>query len=139
MNPIRRGLHSRVCVADTSHVPWHEKHGWAREESAMRRQTLLRRLLIATGAVVVLLIVALGPSVIAHFTKQPKQPALATVEQESFPVLATAAGQLVPANLENVNFTIAGQVQTIAVQVGAKVNAGQSLATLNDSSQQSVL
>jgi macrolide-specific efflux system membrane fusion protein len=105
----------------------------------MRRQTLLRRLLIATGAVVVLLIVGFGPSVITHFTKQPKQPALATVEQESFPVLATAAGQLVPANLENVNFTIAGQVQTIAVQVGAKVNAGQSLATLNDSSQQSVL
>lgn len=102
----------------------------------MKRQTLLRRLLIAAGAIVVLVIIAFGPSVIAHFTKQQKDPALATVARRSFPVLDSASGVLQPGNLENVNFTIAGQVQTITAQVGAKVTAGQVIATLNDSSQQ---
>ncbi len=102
----------------------------------MKRQTLLRKLLIAAGAIVVLLIIAFGPSVIAHFSKQQKTPALATVARRSFPVLDSASGVLQPGNLENVNFTIAGQVQTITAQVGAKVTAGQVIATLNDSSQQ---
>jgi macrolide-specific efflux system membrane fusion protein len=102
----------------------------------MRRQTLLRRLLIAGGVVVVLLIVAFGPIVIAHFTKKPTDPQLATAAYRSFPVLASATGVLQPGGLENVNFTIPGTVQTITAQVGAKVTAGQVLATLNASNQQ---
>jgi RND family efflux transporter MFP subunit len=46
---------------------------------------------------------------------------------------------LQPGGLENVNFTIAGQVQTVTARVGAKVTVGQVLATLNDSSQQAEL
>jgi RND family efflux transporter MFP subunit len=105
----------------------------------MKRQTLLRRLLIAAGAIVVLVIIAFGPSVIAHFSKQQKTPALETVARRSFPVLASASGSLQPGNLENVNFTIAGQVSGIGVQTGEKVTAGQLLATLNDANEQAEL
>jgi macrolide-specific efflux system membrane fusion protein len=105
----------------------------------MRRQTLLRRLLIAAGAVVVLLIVAFGPMVINQLSKPKAIPALATAEDRSFPVLATASGVLQPGNLENVNFTISGQVEAIDVTVGEKVTAQQPLAKLNDSSQQAEL
>ncbi|HEY6469596.1 MAG TPA: efflux RND transporter periplasmic adaptor subunit [Candidatus Dormibacteraeota bacterium] len=100
---------------------------------------MLRRLLIAAGAVVVLLIVAFGPMVIAQFTKVKPKPALQTAEDRSFPVLATASGVLQPGNLENVNFTISGQVATIGVTVNEKVAAGQPLANLNDGSQQAEL
>jgi membrane fusion protein, macrolide-specific efflux system len=102
----------------------------------MRRQTLLRRLLIAAGVLVVLLIVAFGPSVINHLTKPVKDPSLATAEDRSFPVLATASGFLQPGALENVNFTIAGTVQSVNVNVGDKVTLGQVIARLNDSTQQ---
>ena len=105
----------------------------------MRRQTLLRRLLIAAGVIVVLLIVAFGPSVVNHFTKPPKDPSLATAEDRSFPVLATATGVLQPGGLENVNFIIAGQVQSVNVHVGDKVTLGEVVGTLNDSSQQAEL
>jgi|GEM_PF-3066317 len=102
----------------------------------MRRQTLLRRLVIAAGAVLVLVMIAFGPMVIAHFTKTKATPELATAEDRSFPVLATASGVLQPGNLQNVNFTISGQVQSITATVGEKVTLGESLATLNDSNQQ---
>jgi membrane fusion protein, macrolide-specific efflux system len=102
----------------------------------MRRQTLLRRLLIVGGVVVVIAFVAFGPMVLAHFTKAKVSPALATAENRTFPVLATASGVLQPGNLENVNFTISGQVQSINVAVGQKVTANQQVATLNDSNQQ---
>jgi macrolide-specific efflux system membrane fusion protein len=105
----------------------------------MGRQTLLRRLLIAGGVVVVLLIVVIGPLVINHFTKPTKDPQLATAADRSFPVLANATGVLQPGGLEYVNFTIAGTVQSIAAQVGAKVTAGEVLATLNNSNQQAEL
>jgi macrolide-specific efflux system membrane fusion protein len=105
----------------------------------MKTQTLLRRLFIAAGVVVVLLAVAFGPTVIAHFTKKQVPPALATAADQSFPVLATASGVLQPGQLENVNFPIAGQVQSVTVQVGSKVTVRQPLATLNDSTQQAEL
>ena len=100
----------------------------------MKRQTLLRRLLIAAGAIVVLVIVAFGPTRHSPTSQSNRrQPALATVADRSFPVLAIASGVLQPGNLENVNFTIAGQVQPIYAQVESKVTAHQVLATLNDS------
>ena len=102
----------------------------------MRRQTLLRKLMIAAGAVLVLVLITFGPMVIAHFTKLKVTPALATAEDRTFPVLATASGVLQPGNLENVNFTISGQVQGITATAGTKVTAGEPLATLNDSNQQ---
>ena len=102
----------------------------------MRRQTLLRRLLIAAGVVVVLVFIAFGPTVLSHFTKAKVSPQLATVEPRTFNVLATASGVLQPGNLENVNFTISGQVQAVNVSIGEKVNANQLLASLNDSTQQ---
>ncbi|MFZ0130237.1 MAG: hypothetical protein WB808_04535 [Candidatus Dormiibacterota bacterium] len=105
----------------------------------MRTQTLLRRLVFAAGGVVVLLTVAFGPSVIQHFTKKQLPPALATAADQSFPVLATASGVLQPGQLENVNFSIAGQVQAVYAQVESKVTAHQLLAALNDSTQQAEL
>lgn len=105
----------------------------------MRRQTLLRRLLIAAGVVVVLAIVAFGPSLVSRLTKPKVNPQLATVEPRTFNVLASAAGVLQPGNLENVNFTISGQVQAVDVSIGEKVNAKQLLASLNDSTQQEEL
>jgi macrolide-specific efflux system membrane fusion protein len=102
----------------------------------MKRQTLLRRLLIVGGVIVVLAIVAFGPALLKNFTKAKSSPELQTAEDRSFPVLATATGVLQPGNLENDNFTISGQVQSIDVSVGEKVAVGQLLATLNDSNQQ---
>jgi membrane fusion protein, macrolide-specific efflux system len=105
----------------------------------MRRQTLLRRLLIAAGVVVVLAIVAFGPALLSHLTKAKVNPQLATVEPRTFNQLASATGVLQPGNLENVNFTISGQVQAVNVSIGEKVNANQLLASLNDSTQQEEL
>ena len=105
----------------------------------MKPQTLLRRLVIAAGVVVVLLAVAFGPQVIAHLTKKTIPPGLATAADASFNVLANATGVLQPGQLENVNFPISGQVQSVVVQVGNKVTARQLLATLNDSTQQAEL
>ena len=105
----------------------------------MRRQTLLRRLLIAGGVVVVLAIVAFGPSLVSRLTKPKVNPQLATVEPRTFNVLATASGVLQPGNLENVNFTVSGQVQAINVSIGQKVTANQLVASLNDSTQQAEL
>ena len=68
----------------------------------MKRQTLLRRLLIAGGVIVVLAIVAFGPALLKNLTKAKVSPALATAEDRSFPVLATASGVLQPGNLENI-------------------------------------
>src|ERR1700693_3108292 len=105
----------------------------------MKRQTLPRRLLIAAGVVVVLAIVAVGPSLVSHLTKPKVNPQLARVELPTLHVLASAAGVLQPGNLENVNFTISGQVQAVNVSIGEKVNANQLLASLNDSTQQAEL
>jgi macrolide-specific efflux system membrane fusion protein len=101
----------------------------------MRRQTLLRRLLIVGGAILVLAIVVVGPMVLAHVTRPPQRPALATVERRSFSATASASGSLQNANLVNVNFSIAGQVLAVYVKPNQTVARGQALAKLNDSNQ----
>src|ERR1039457_4539292 len=107
----------------------------------MKSHTRLRRLLLTAAAILGawLVFVTMAPSVLAPFSRVQAGPALATAELRSFPVLATASGVLQPGQLENVNFTIAGQVQTITARVGAKVTAGETLARLNDRSQQAEL
>jgi membrane fusion protein, macrolide-specific efflux system len=105
----------------------------------MRRQTLLRRLLVGAGVVVVVVIIVLGPLLLSHLTKAQKQPALATVERQSFPVVASASGALQPAQLVEVNFSTPGQVSAIYVHVGQQVINGQLVAHLNDVEQQAIL
>ncbi len=105
----------------------------------MRRQTLLRRFLIGAGVVVVVVIVVVGPLLLSHLTKPQKEPALATVERQTFPVVATASGVLQPSQYLNVNFGIAGQVTAVNVQAGQKVAKGMLLAKLDDSKQQASL
>jgi len=105
----------------------------------MRRQTLLRRLLIAGGVILVVAIVVVGPMVLAHVTRPKPTPALASVARETFSVVASASGSLQNANREDVNFSIAGQVLYIYVQANQAVTRGQALAKLNDSNQQAEL
>ncbi len=105
----------------------------------MRRQTLLRRLLIAGGAILVLAIVVVGPMLLARATRPKATPALATVSRRSFSATANAAGGLQNANLENVNFSVSGQVAQIYVKLNQTVTRGEALAKLNDSSQQAEL
>ena len=105
----------------------------------MRRQTLLRRLLIVGGVVLVLAFVIVGPMVLGHFTRPKPDPALATVERRSFSAVASASGSLQNANLVNVNFSTAGTVLHIYVQANQTVTRGQALAKLNDSNQQAEL
>ena len=105
----------------------------------MRRQTLLRRLLMVGGVVLVLAIVIIGPMVLGHFTRPKAAPALATVERRSFSAVASASGSLQNANLVNVNFSTAGTVLNIYVQPNATVTRGEALAKLNDSTQQADL
>jgi membrane fusion protein, macrolide-specific efflux system len=118
----------RAANADTPH-------------NSMKSHTQLRRLLLTAAAILGawLVFVDMSPSVLAPFPRVQAAPALATAADRSFPVLASASGVLQPGQLENLNFTIAGQVQTITTQVGAKVTAGEILAKLNDRSQQAEL
>lgn len=101
---------------------------------------VVRQLFVALAAVVVLVLVAFGPSVVAFFTKkQPSPPALATAAVTSFPVVAKAAGTLFPQQLMYVNFSVAGQLSQLSVKVGDTVTAGQRLAQLDTSAQQAAL
>lgn len=101
---------------------------------------VVRRLFVALAALVVLALVAFGPSVIAFFTKkQPSPPALATAAVTSFPVVAKAAGSLFPQHLMFVNFSVSGHLAQVSVKVGDTVTAGQRLAQLDTSAQQAAL
>jgi membrane fusion protein, macrolide-specific efflux system len=101
----------------------------------MKRQTLLRRLLIAGGVLVVLVLVVVGPILLKNLTKPTKDPALQTVEPRTFPVIASASGFLSNAQLGNAYWSTSGQVSAIYVSVGSKVSIGEPLAKLNDSTQ----
>jgi membrane fusion protein, macrolide-specific efflux system len=105
----------------------------------MRRQTLLRRLLIGAGVVLAVVIVVLGPVLLSHLTKARPEPQLATAVRRSFPVVASASGALQPAQLVYLNFSTQGQVSAIYVEVGQQVSKGQLLAKLNDVGQQATL
>lgn len=100
----------------------------------------LRRLAVVLVAIVVLAIVAFGPTVLSSFTKKKAAPpALATVADVSFPVVAKATGTLFPQKLTFVNFAAAGLLVEIDVKVGDAVSAGQKLARLDPSAQQAAL
>jgi membrane fusion protein, macrolide-specific efflux system len=106
----------------------------------MKRQTLLRRLLIAGGVLVVLVLVVVGPILLKNLNKTTNDPvALATVAKRSFPVVASATGNLENAGLENANFVTSGQVSAIYVSVGSKVSIRQPLAKLDDTTERAKL
>jgi membrane fusion protein, macrolide-specific efflux system len=105
----------------------------------MRRQTLLRRLLIGAGVVVVVVIVVLGPVLLSRLTKARPEPQLATAARQSFPVEVSASATLHPAQLVDVNFGTAGQVSAISVHVGETVTKSQPIAHLNDMTQLAAL
>ena len=94
-----------------------------------------RQLLIAGGIVLLIVAVIVGPQVLARVGKKTTPPALATAAYQSFPVLATASGIVLPQHLINVSFPIAGQIASIGVTVGMPVAAGQQLAKLDDTTQ----
>jgi multidrug efflux pump subunit AcrA (membrane-fusion protein) len=97
---------------------------------------VIRRLAVVFGAIVVLMTVAFGPSVIQNLTKKASPPpALATVSLTSFPVVAKATGTLFPQQLMFVNFSTSGLLAATNVKVGNAVTAGQQLAHLDQSAQ----
>lgn len=102
--------------------------------------TVLRRLLIACGALALLAVVAFGPAVVTDLTKKKATPPpLATVTKGSFPVVAQASGTLFPNNLMYVNFGSAGTLSAIDVKVGEAVAAGQKLAQVDQAAQRAAL
>jgi membrane fusion protein, macrolide-specific efflux system len=101
---------------------------------------VLRRLAVVFGAIVVLMVVAFGPSVVTNLTKRPPTPpALATVSHTSFPVVAKATGTLFPQQLMFVNFSASGLLAATNVKVGGSVTAGQTLAQLDQSAQRAAV
>jgi macrolide-specific efflux system membrane fusion protein len=97
------------------------------------------RIIVIVGVLAVLAVVGFGPFIVQHFTKTTTTPPLATAAVQSFPVTVTASGTLLPQSLVNINFPIAGVVARVNVAPGESVVAGQSLAQLNDSTQQAEL
>jgi macrolide-specific efflux system membrane fusion protein len=97
------------------------------------------RTLVLAGVVVILALVAFGPSIIQSLTGKSTSPPLATAALQSFPITVSANGTLQPESLVNVNFAIPGVIGSVDVQVGQAVQAGQRLAQLNDSGQQADL
>src|SRR4029077_14530146 len=79
-------------------------------EGSLVSGKIIRRTSIVLGALVVLAIVAFGPSVVNQRSKNTTGPALAQASARSFPVTATASGTLLPQSLVTVNFPISGQV-----------------------------
>jgi RND family efflux transporter MFP subunit len=107
--------------------------------SVAHHQTLLRRLWIAAGVVFVVVVIVVGPVLLMRITKPQTQPQLATVERLSFSQVASASAAVQPAQFMDVNFSTAGQVSAIYVQVGQNVTKGQLIAHLNDATQQATL
>lgn len=98
----------------------------------------LRIVLVVTGLLIVLALVGFGPQLVSHFTKKPPaEPALTTAAVRSFTVQGTGNGTVEPSGVINVNFATSGQVASISVQPGDTVGRGQTLAQLDDSTQQS--
>lgn len=98
----------------------------------------VRIVLVVTGIAVVLALVAFGPQLVSHFTKKPPAaPGLTTVAVRSFTVQGTGSGTVEPSGVTNVNFATSGQVASISVAVGDTVGRGQTLAQLDDATQQS--
>ncbi len=72
-------------------------------------------------------------------TQAPTPPQLATVTRQSFPVVATSSGTVVPRSQVQLQFPVSGQVTAINVTIGQSVAAGQTLATLEDTQQRATL
>ncbi len=72
-------------------------------------------------------------------TNQPKITSQYTVDKGTVLVTVAAIGNVVPARQSNLNFQTSGTVTAIKVQAGQQVQAGQVLATVDDSAQQAAL
>lgn len=95
-----------------------------------------RQMAIAGGLVLLVAALVIGPLLYSHFTsKKNTAPGLATVEYQSFPVVATASGIVLNQNLINVSWPMAGQVAAVSVAAGNAVQQGQQLGKLDDTTQ----
>ena len=97
-----------------------------------------RAWIIALGLLALVLLALIGrDTILARPAAAPLR--LATVSRGTVKAQVSGTGSLVPAGQENVNFRVAGQITEIDIRVGDRVAAGQLLARLDSTSQQSSL
>jgi membrane fusion protein, macrolide-specific efflux system len=92
-----------------------------------------------SGIVVVLVLVGAGLG--TYFGVRDDTPAAAaatsnviTVNTGTIRQSVSASGTVAPANQENLNFSVSGQVTKVSVSAGQRVKKGQTLATVNSAS-----
>jgi multidrug efflux pump subunit AcrA (membrane-fusion protein) len=102
-----------------------------------QRVRLTRRRVIVTAAIVV---VAAGGGVAAWAATRPGDPpastSVATVAPTTLRQTLSSSGTIEPAEQDNLNFAVSGQVTAVNVTAGQKVGKGQALATVNSATLQ---
>ena len=95
---------------------------------------------MGVGAVGVLL---LGGAVVRSFTADavtaPPKPVTVAADRGPVTVDVAASGTVEPAQNRSLGFTVTGTVETVPVQPGTLVKAGQVLATVDDAAAQAAV
>jgi multidrug efflux pump subunit AcrA (membrane-fusion protein) len=109
----------------------------ARGERNRKMEPRSALFLIALAVLLIDVIVVFVPHIIgSEEGGGPVRPQLATASIQSFPETVTASGTVVPASEVSVNFTTAGVISQIDVQLGQQVSKGAVLASLDNSAAQ---
>jgi multidrug efflux pump subunit AcrA (membrane-fusion protein) len=96
-----------------------------------QRVRFTKRRVIITSAVV---IVVVGGGVAAWAATRPDpapSPGIATATTTTLRQTLSSSGTIEPAQQDNLNFAVSGQVTAVNIAAGQKVTAGQALATVN--------
>lgn len=100
-----------------------------------QRVRFTKRRVIVTSAIVV---VVVGGGVAAWAATRPDpaatSPGVATATTTTLRTTLSSSGTIEPAQQENLNFAVSGQVTAVNVSAGEQVAAGQALATVNSAS-----
>jgi macrolide-specific efflux system membrane fusion protein len=104
-----------------------------------QRVRFTKRRVIVTSAVV---IVVVGGGVAAWAATRPDpapSPGIATATTTTLRQTLSSSGTIEPAQQDNLNFAVSGQVTAVNVTAGQKVTAGQALATVNSAALSATL
>ena len=105
----------------------------------MKPPTTNPRVLAVVAAVLIVAAAIIAPRVLASNSKNSTTPQLATASLQSFPVVATASGLVIPDSQVQLNFSTPGRLTEVDVKVGDQVTPGQVIAKIDDTSEQATL
>jgi multidrug efflux pump subunit AcrA (membrane-fusion protein) len=97
-----------------------------------------RRWIAVAVAVVVLALIAYGVvhALTAGASEKPKAAATVAVDRGAVSTDVGTTGTVEPAQTRSLSFTVDGTVESVSVRAGSEVQAGQSLAKVDDSDAQ---